>query len=162
MVSLLINETDSPCAYKLCMEEVKLSRLLSTITMLYREKLYGYNSMIKMSGYYLKPFHIVIKKHRDGTKAYYYYGRYWYRLSSEGSKLRWYYVGSKKPIPDLPDPPINPLILMRVVNSNDESCLCILEYRKGDLELALEYVRKVLALLEGSGSKVLPDSLKIR
>jgi len=123
--------------------------------------LYEYNSMIKDTGYYLKPFHIVTKKYGNKIKTYYYYGRYWYRLSAQGSRLKWYYVGSRKPLQNLPDPPINPLILIKIVSSGDENCLCLLEYHKGDLEMVLGYLKRALPLseIDGDPSKVLPISL---
>lgn len=130
--------------------------------MLYKEKLYEYNSMIKGKGYYLKPFHIVTKRYRGGRKTYYYYGKYWYKLSLQGSKLRWNYVGNRKPIQDLPDPPVNPLIFIRVIDNGDKNCLCVLEYRKGEPEVLLEYLRRAVTLLEANGNfnKVLLNSLQ--
>ncbi len=136
--------------------------MLSIIAILYREKLYEYNSMIKGTGYYLKPFHIVTKKYRGSKKTYYYYGKYWYRLSLQGSKLKWRYIGNRKPLQNLPDPPINPLIFTRVVSHGNENCLCILEYRKGDPEILLEYLKKAVVLLETNRdfNKVLLNSLQ--
>ncbi|MCS7111644.1 MAG: hypothetical protein N3D82_03020 [Ignisphaera sp.] len=139
-----------------------MSKLLSTIAILYREKLYEYNSTIKNTGYYLKPFHITTKKWRGGVKVYHYYGRYWYRLTLQGSKLKWCYIGSRKPHEGLPDPPINPLLLIRISDSDGKNCLCVLGYRTSDSEAALEYLEKALLLLEidGDSSKVLPNSLR--
>jgi hypothetical protein len=159
MVYLLIYNDDSLCIYRICLDGDQISRLLSTISMLYREKLYEYNSVIKKTGYYLKPLHIVVKKYGSGIKTYYYYGKYWYRVVSQGSKIKWYYISSVKPLQDLPDPPINPLILIKVINNDNRDCLCILEDYRDFLEIVLDYLRKASAFL-GKNSKVLPNSLQ--
>jgi len=81
----------------------------------YRRAIYHYNTLIKGTGYYLKPVHIVTRNTPSGRKTYHYYGRYWWRLEKkrvEGrSKLRWRYIGRQKPseLKDYPDPPRNPL-----------------------------------------------------
>lgn len=72
---------------------------------------YEYNNQIKNRGVYLKPVHIVVRRLQDGSVIkYYYYGRYWYKLEKGlNGKLKWIYIGKVKPLPDLPDPPANPL-----------------------------------------------------
>jgi len=89
----------------------------------YKNKLYAYNSLIKKYGFYLKPYHVVIKYSGGKKIKYVYYGRYWYKLKyicrrGNTSKIKWIYVGSEKPLPDLPDPPRNPLegIVLKICN----------------------------------------------
>ncbi len=82
----------------------------------YRRAVYEYNEKIRGSGYYLRPFHVVCR----GRKRYIYIGRYWYRVEYRGrrgttSLVRWIYVGSRKPDPNLPDPPSCPLDGLKVV-----------------------------------------------
>lgn len=76
---------------------VAIGRLLTPI--------YQYNSTIKPFGYYLKPVHVVSRRSNGNHVKYYYYGRYWYRLDTSSSRLRWIYIGKNKPDPALPDPP---------------------------------------------------------
>lgn len=76
---------------------VAIGRLLTPI--------YQYNSAIKHFGYYLKPVHVVSRRSDGNLVKYYYYGRYWYRLDTSSSKLKWIYIGRNKPDPSLPDPP---------------------------------------------------------
>ncbi|GEM_PF-608438 len=159
MVYLLIYNDNSLCIYRICLDDDQISKLLSTISMLYREKLYEYNSVIKKTGYYLKPLHIVVKKYSNSIKTYYYYGKYWYRVISQGSKIKWYYISNEKPLKDLPDPPINPLILIKVINNDNRNCLCVLKDYREFLEIVLDYLRKASAFLE-KNSKVLPNSLQ--
>ena len=90
---------------------------------IYRTKLYEYNRVIRKWGLILKPVHIVIAKGR----TYLYYGKYWYRLEKQGSKLRWVYVGKSKPLKELPDPPTNPLSIVAMRSEGGLSCLCIRE-----------------------------------
>lgn len=80
----------------------------------YKIKLYTYNSLIKKYGFYLKPYHVVVKHSSGRTIKYIYYGRYWYRLKyackkGNTSKIKWIYIGSEKPLSNIPDPPKNPL-----------------------------------------------------
>lgn len=72
---------------------------------------YEYNNKIRHTGFYLKPVHISTRRLQDGTAiSYYYYGRYWYRLEKDPlGRLKWVYIGRDKPVPELPDPPRNPL-----------------------------------------------------
>lgn len=72
---------------------------------------YEYNNKIRHTGFYLKPVHISTRRLQDGTAiSYYYYGRYWYRLEKDPlGRLKWVYIGKDKPVPELPDPPRNPL-----------------------------------------------------
>ncbi len=83
-------------------------KVLMEIYAPYRARIYAYNSMIKDSGYYLKPIHLVYKKLRNQRVKYIYFGRYWYRLVRKGSTVKWIYVGKDKPDPHLPDPPLSP------------------------------------------------------
>jgi len=84
----------------------------------YRELIYKYNSMIKDSGYYLKPTHIVVKKDPTGAKrTYVYIGRYWWKIHYAGKKgktsiVKWIYIGKEKPkeLHNMPDPPSSPLL----------------------------------------------------
>jgi len=69
-----------------------------------KTQVYEYNSKIKDSGIYLKPYHIVYKN----GKQYIYIGKYWYRLEKKGSKLKWIYLGKNKPTDVLLDPPAIP------------------------------------------------------
>ena len=96
---------------KISIEEYNL---LNSLIEKYKNELYAYNTLIKKYGFYLKPYHIVVKYSRDKKIKYIYYGRYWYRLKYIGkrgstSKVKWVYIGSEKPINSLPDPPHNPL-----------------------------------------------------
>ncbi len=88
--------------------------LLNKLVEDYKRQLYTYNAMIRRYGFYLKPYHVVVKHSRDKKIKYIYYGRYWYRIVYMGkkgstSRIKWVYVGSEKPSPELPDPPHNPL-----------------------------------------------------
>ena len=75
----------------------------------YRTSIYAYNSMIKKSGYYLKPVHKVYYKDSRGTKIVYeYYGTYWWKKQKRGYKTFLRYYGKQKP-ENLPEPPENPL-----------------------------------------------------
>ncbi len=78
------------------------------------KSIYEYNSIVRKKGYYLKPYHVVVRKTKGGVRRYYYYGRYWYRVRYVGKKgrtsiVKWEYVGKSKPEESLPDPPSNPL-----------------------------------------------------
>ena len=84
-----------------------------------------YNNVVKKHGYYLKPVHIVVKKNSEGEKVkYYYFGRYWYKIVSVKKKnrrtIRWIYVGRKKPLRKLMDPPKNPLEGLVIKISTDK------------------------------------------
>ncbi len=75
-----------------------------------RVKVYWYNSKIKEYEVYLKPYHIVYKNDRK----YIYIGKYWYKVTKVNGKLRWIYLGRKKPLDEMPDPPalVNFTIMM--------------------------------------------------
>lgn len=92
-------------------EPDKVLRRLSLVIGEILPVFYEYNKRIKHLGLYLKPIHIVTRKSSDGsTVKYYYYGRYWYKLEkTPDGKIKWIYIGREKPIPSLPDPPLNPL-----------------------------------------------------
>jgi len=85
---------------------------------------YEYNNIVKQKGFYLKPVHVVVRKLQDkGIVKYYYYGRYWYKIEKEpGGKIKWIYIGKNKPLPELPDPPKNPLegVVVKVYNETVE------------------------------------------
>ncbi len=75
--------------------------------------IYQYNSLIKGTGYYLKPMHVVVKRSSKGRIEYIYYGRYWWEVKYIGkkgktSRVKWLYRGNIKPR-GLPEPPLNPL-----------------------------------------------------
>ncbi|MCE4615272.1 MAG: hypothetical protein F7B60_07080 [Desulfurococcales archaeon] len=75
----------------------------------YRTSIYAYNSMIKKTGFYLKPVHKVYYKNSHGTKIIYeYHGMYWWKKQKKGYKVYLKYYGKQKP-EGLPDPPVNPL-----------------------------------------------------
>ncbi|MEM0173916.1 MAG: hypothetical protein QXV69_02375 [Sulfolobaceae archaeon] len=74
---------------------------------------YEYNSRIRGSGVYLKPYHAVYKQ----NKKYIYIGKYWYRLERIGGRLKWIYLGKTKPIESLPDPPKIPESTIIVENN---------------------------------------------
>jgi len=91
----------------------------------YRRRIYEYNTMIRPTGYYLKPIHVVYKALGYVKLRYVYFGRYWYRLhkthsSSSKYKVKWIYVGRDKPDPHLPDPPLNPFEGLRMIAINDD------------------------------------------
>ncbi len=92
----------------------------------YRRRIYEYNTMIRPTGYYLKPIHVVHKNLGYTKLRYVYFGRYWYRLhkmqpGTSRYRVKWIYVGKEKPDPHLPDPPLNPFEGLRmVVDSNDD------------------------------------------
>jgi hypothetical protein len=93
----------------------------------YIRLIYRYNTLIRETGYYLKPVHIVTKKTNDGKKTYIYIGRYWWKIKYVGkrgrtSRIKWIYVGKEKPaeLKDYPDPPYHPLAGLKVViDGND-------------------------------------------
>lgn len=90
----------------------------------YRRRIYEYNSLIRESGYYLKPIHLVVKKSINSKYKYLYFGRYWYRFTKTSSKrIRWIYVGREKPDPNLPEPPINPLEGLKIIAVNDNDII---------------------------------------
>lgn len=85
----------------------------------YRRKIYEYNELIRESGYYLKPVHVVVK--RFANLKYLYFGRYWYRVvRGDGRRLRWIYIGREKPDPNLPEPPLNPFEGLRIIVDGDD------------------------------------------
>lgn len=97
---------------------------LNLIILEFLPMIYEYNNKIRYTGFYLKPVHIAVRRLQDGTVVkYYYYGRYWYRVEKVGSrKIKWIYVGKKKPLPYLPDPPSHPLedVVVKKYNGNIE------------------------------------------
>jgi len=100
------------------------AHLLKKLNEVLKHKLYTYNELIKESGFYLKPVHIVVKRVKGGKRTYHYYGRYWYKLETyvkNGKKrLRWIYIGTSKPSPSLPEPPKNPLENCIVIAKGDD------------------------------------------
>ena len=86
----------------------------------YKRKIYRYNSLIRDTGFYLKPLHIVSRRVDDGRRTYYYFGRYWWRVvyagkSGKTSRVKWIYVGREKPseLAGYPDPPSYPIAGLR-------------------------------------------------
>lgn len=127
----------------LCDRQKCIFELLNAFLEIYRLKLYEYNRKISAFNVYLKPLHIVTKKHGNKTKIYYYYGRYWYRIFRRDGKLKWLYLGSTKPYDSLPDPPLNPLTLIEMKYSNDLVCIHVV-----NAERALKTVAETLTLLK--------------
>ncbi|MDT7860760.1 MAG: hypothetical protein RRA45_00850 [Saccharolobus sp.] len=78
-------------------DEKQFDKIIDKLKML----VYEYNTKIKEYGVYLKPYHIVYK---NGRK-YIYIGKYWYRLEKIGGKLKWIYLGKRKPLENMPNPP---------------------------------------------------------
>jgi len=99
---------------------IKLNLIIGQILPVF----YEYNNMIKQQGFYLKPVHMVTRRLQDGTTIkYYYYGRYWYKLEKTPTgRLKWIYIGKEKPLPELPDPPENPLegVVVKRINETIE------------------------------------------
>ncbi len=110
----------------LCMESTCINRFINILIDMYKQSLYEYNNMAKSFGYYLKPVHIVSKRQGLNTKIYVYYGRYWYKLNTNGSRIRWIYIGLTKPLNELPDPPINPLTFISIsIQKGSKKCICV-------------------------------------
>ena len=85
-----------------------------------KRAVYSYNTVIRGSGYYLKPVHYVYKRSREGrVRVYEYYGRYWWRLTRSGGRVKWRYVGTRKP-PGLPDPPRTGLEGLRIIRDGSD------------------------------------------
>lgn len=108
-----------------CVSNRCVDDLLKNVADLYRVELYSYNNIAKRYGLYLKPVHIAVKRCRQGTKVYHYYGRYWYRIEYRGGKLVWRYVGKEKPLNDMPDPPLNPFIIIKILKTIYGEKVCI-------------------------------------
>jgi hypothetical protein len=124
----------------MCVDSSCMEKIVTTLLDSYRQALYEYNRTIKRFGVYLKPLHIVVKKYPYGEKRlYYYFGRYWYILEKKGSNLKWIYLGKEKPFPELPDPPINPLLLIEVINErttpNTYKCIRIDSFGAASLQI---------------------------
>ncbi len=95
-------------------------RILMEIYAPYRARIYAYNAMIKDSGYYLKPIHLVYKRLKNQRVKYIYFGRYWYRLVKKRGTIKWIYVGKDKPDPHLPDPPLSPFEGLSIIVNGDD------------------------------------------
>lgn len=109
-----------------CASSSCVNNILNEVADIFRVNLYRYNTTIKRYGLYLKPVHVVVKKSSSGTKVYHYYGRYWYKVVYSRGRLRWVYVSKEKPIPELPDPPVNPFTAIKIVNEDgDRVCLFV-------------------------------------
>ncbi len=106
--------------------------------------LYEYNSLIRHTGYYLKPVHKVYYKTIDGrSKLYEYYGRYWWKIARKGSKRRLVYVGTEKP-EGLPEPPSLELEGVKLIVEDDTVVLDCKSYKKIEHILSgleVEFVR---------------------
>ena len=103
----------------------------------YRRRLYEYNTLISRWKIKLKPIHIVTSR----GKRYLYLGKYWYRVEYRHGKLRWIYLGSKKPLEHLPDPPINPLEIIVINQKGTEACIYIPE------DVSSEIIAYLLSLI---------------
>lgn len=71
-----------------------------------------YNKQIRETGFYLAPVEIIPRRdprNPHKVKYDYYYGRYWYLYIGVKERGKYLYVGRKKPLETLPDPPKNPL-----------------------------------------------------
>ncbi len=79
-----------------------------------KRAVYEYNTSLRGTNVYLKPYHVVHK----GDKKYVYVGRYWYVLEREKGRLKWRYLGKAKPFQNLPDPPRIPEMTI-VVEGNE-------------------------------------------
>ncbi len=120
-----------------CIRVVNGRKALKTILESYVRELYQYNSVIKDTGFYLKPVHIVVKKTSGGKRYYYYYGRYWWRIVYAGkkgrtSRVKWKYYGKSKPreLAGYPDPPRNPLEGVKVVVEGDDIIVSIEQFNR--------------------------------
>ncbi|MDM7274882.1 MAG: hypothetical protein P3X22_001995 [Thermoprotei archaeon] len=92
-----------------------LDRVLGDLKM----AIYEYNSRIKYTGFYLKPVHKVYKSPGGVRRVYEYYGRYWWRITRKGGKVRFEYVGASKPA-KVEEPPDNPLEGLVVVREGED------------------------------------------
>ncbi len=94
--------------------------------------IYRYNSLLRGTGYYLKPVHIVTRETRFGRLRYIYIGRYWWRLERRGGRLRWRYVGREKPaeLADVPEPPSSPLSGLVYAVKGDDVIIRLEVYRR--------------------------------
>jgi len=120
-----------------CLKASCLDAILKVVEDEYRRKLYEYNTLIKKWRIKLKPIHIVTSK----GKKYVYLGRYWYRIEYHRGRLRWIYLGSKKPLEDLPDPPVNPLELMIIRREGSDACIYVNDDTHPDLLIeVIKYV----------------------
>ncbi|MEM2296187.1 MAG: hypothetical protein QW775_05800 [Ignisphaera sp.] len=126
------------CASREC-----TSKVLKTLVDEYRTTLYSYNTMIKKYGVYLKPIHIVVKKTSEGAKVYHYYGKYWYKVVYSNGRLRWVYIGREKPFPWIPNPPLNPITTVKIINrGSDTSCIYVDKINL--LEKITQYVKEAI------------------
>ncbi|MEB3851351.1 MAG: hypothetical protein LRS49_02055 [Desulfurococcales archaeon] len=114
-------EPPEPCASENCVVRVYGGAgAAEALSLMARKAVYSYNLAIRGTSYYLKPVHYVYKRGNDGvTKVYEYYGRYWWRLERRGSRVRWRYVGRRKP-PGLPEPPRTGLEGLRIIRVGDD------------------------------------------
>lgn len=94
----------------------------------YKRLIYRYNELLRGTGLYLKPMHVVTRETRLGRLRYIYIGRYWWRVSYAGksgktSRVKWVYLGREKPpeASSLPDPPEHPVagLTYAIVNGGD-------------------------------------------
>lgn len=126
-----------------CASNECTSKVLKTLVDDYRAALYSYNTMIKKYGVYLKPIHIVVKKTSEGAKVYHYYGKYWYKVVYSNGRLRWVYIGREKPFPEIPNPPLNPIIAVKIINrDNDISCIYV--DKMNLLEEITQYIKEAI------------------
>lgn len=123
-MGLVVHDNSSDLNLLFCVERECAGRFLRELIDVYKTALYAYNTAIKSYDVYLKPVHIVVKKRGDAVVVYHYYGKYWYRIRYEKGKLKWIYLGRERPLPDLPNPPVNPLTVVKIVK-RDGNGVCV-------------------------------------
>jgi hypothetical protein len=100
---------EPPYGWECRLRVVGGARALDPILADLKRVFYEYNRVIRGTGYYLKPVHKVYKRVGGLVRVYEYYGRYWWRLTRRGGRLRYVYSGTIKPRGVPVDPPSNPL-----------------------------------------------------
>jgi hypothetical protein len=130
-----------------CLDSRCAELLIDKLIDVYKTSLYRYNTLLKKYGVYLKPVHIIVKKTAYGTKVYHYYGKYWYRLVYSDGKLRWIYMGREKPSHDIPDPPINPLLVIKILPEKERDKVCVYIEKHCRSEEVLKYIEEAVTKL---------------
>jgi len=112
----------------LSMDIESSSMLFNVLLDYYKRALYEYNNEAKRFGFYLKPVHIVVKNTLRGRMIYNYYGRYWYKLTKSNGKIKWIYIGVAKPVKELSEPPLNPLLLISTAptDNTNHRTICVM------------------------------------
>jgi len=93
------------------LSEKEFDRILTELKRL----VYDYNIKISRLGFWLKPYHI---SYYTKNKQYYYIGRYWFSREYTNKKYRYVYLGTKKPLQSLPDPPEIPRVTIIKIDNN--------------------------------------------